>query len=58
MTPRRLFKHEGNDCFVIAELSTCHAKSLDLVLSTLSNLVSVPIECREKDMRFSGMSPG
>jgi hypothetical protein len=58
MARRRVFHHDGKACHVIAEMSTCNAKSLDLLLSTLGSLVSVPIECREKDMRWSGISPG
>jgi hypothetical protein len=57
MPARREFIHDGKTCYAIAELSTCRAKTLDLLLSTCGPLVSVPIECREQDLRISGTSP-
>lgn len=57
MSARREFLHDGKKCYAIAELSTCRAKTLDLLLSTCGPLISVPIECRSQDMRISGTSP-
>jgi hypothetical protein len=55
---RRVFSHDGKQCYVIAELSTSNAKGLNTLLSVMGPIASVPIECRQNDMRLSGMSTG